>query len=208
MVTRTRFYTPHPSFATPQSLIFRGVLSIVFGFLTLFFPLTTLFALALWFGAYAFVDGVIAATTVLGRSTRRGAWGWRVVEALIGIGTGIAVIVWPGITLIELAGLLAVWLLLTGIAEIYGAAALKRYNQITTRCRALLAAAGMISVFAGLALLLWSGLEVLTLTGLIAAYAWVFGGVITALGVRLRKDQASRSRLSEEAEEEDRPMAA
>jgi uncharacterized membrane protein HdeD (DUF308 family) len=54
--------------------ILRGVLAILFGILVVAWPITGIFTLVIFFGAYAFVEGIFL---ILFGATHRGNWGHR-----------------------------------------------------------------------------------------------------------------------------------
>jgi uncharacterized membrane protein HdeD (DUF308 family) len=167
----------------------RGLAGILFGIITFFAPAISLAALVLLFGAYALVDGVLAIVTAV---RRRGAdrWGLLLVEGLVGIAAGVLTFVWPAITAIALLYVIAAWALVTGAFEI--AAAFRLRKVITGEW--LLALSGIFSIGLGVLLVLFPGPGALAVTIWIGAYAFVFGALLFALGLRLRGLGSPRAR--------------
>jgi uncharacterized membrane protein HdeD (DUF308 family) len=99
-------------------LVLRAVVAIAFVALALASPLETRKVLALLFGAYAFLDGV--GSLVLGwrRAGHDRPWAWFVVAGVVGVVAGSLSIVQPGSVLLGMPTLVALWALLTGVAEI------------------------------------------------------------------------------------------
>jgi uncharacterized membrane protein HdeD (DUF308 family) len=167
----------------------RGLAGILFGIITFVAPGISLAALVLLFGAYAFADGVLAIVSAV---RRRGAdrWWLLLLEGLVGIAAGILTLLWPGITAIALLYVVAAWALVTGAFEI--AAAIRLRKVITHEW--LLALSGVLSVALGVLLVLAPGPGALALVIWIGAYAFVFGALLVALGLRLKGLGSPRAR--------------
>jgi uncharacterized membrane protein HdeD (DUF308 family) len=167
----------------------RGLAGILFGIITFFAPAISLAALVLLFGAYALVDGVLAFVTAV---RRRGAdrWWLLLLEGLVGIAAGVLTFMWPAITAVALLYLIAAWALVTGAFEI--AAAIRLRKAISGEW--LLALSGIFSIALGVLLVLFPGPAALAVTIWIGAYAFVFGALLFALGLRLRGLGSPRTR--------------
>jgi uncharacterized membrane protein HdeD (DUF308 family) len=167
----------------------RGLAGILFGIITFFAPGISLAALVLLFGAYAFADGVLTMITAI---RRRGAdrWWLLLLNGLVGIAAGILTLLWPGITALALLYVIAAWALVTGVLEI--AAAIRLRKAITGEW--LLALSGVLSIALGVMLVLWPRAGALAIVIWIGAYAFVFGVLLLALGLRLRGLGSPRAR--------------
>lgn len=164
-------------------LVVRGIAAILFGIVALVAPGPSLLALVMFWGAYALVDGIFnLANAVRGAHAGR-RWGWLLFEGLVSIGAGVLTFAWPRITALALLTLIAVWALLTGIAEI--AAAIRLRRQI--RGEWLLATGGVLSIVFGVLLLASPGAGALALVWMIGGYAILFGVTLFALGLRLNR---------------------
>ncbi|MFO7565737.1 MAG: HdeD family acid-resistance protein [Enhygromyxa sp.] len=164
------------------AVVTRGIAAILFGVLTFAAPGTTLLAITVLFGIYAIVDGAFDMAFAWRRAHEGRRWGWLVFEGLAGIGIGIAALAWTEITAMAFLTLIAVWALVTGVAEIAAAIRLRRH----IRGEWMLATGGVLSLILGVLLLLFPGAGTMVLMSMIGAYAIVFGLVLVALGVRLR----------------------
>jgi len=163
-------------------LLVRGLLAILLGFLALAWPGPTLYAIIIMFGAFALVDGVFAVMAALLGRTGRIPWWTMLVEGVLGIGAGVVTFAWPGVTGLVLLYVIAFWSVATGIFEI--AAAIRLRREIAGEL--LLALGGMLSILFGILLLVYPAKGILAVVWLIGVYAILFGGMLVALGARLR----------------------
>lgn len=129
-----------------RSLALRGAAAVLFGLLTLIWPNISLLVLVLLFGAYSLLDGafLLVAAAANDPKSRRSP---RVLllQAGIGIITGIVTLVWPAITALALLYLIAAWAVITGALEV--AAAFRLRKEISNEW--LLAVAGGLSILLG-----------------------------------------------------------
>ena len=182
------------TFAQPQimhhswmSLLFRGVLAIIFGIIALAAPGIALFALIIVFGVYAFLDGILAVVVAIQERRILPRWGWLLVEGLAGVALGIVAFVWPGETALILLYIVAAWAIVTGILEIGAAFTVRDW---------LIGLAGILSVAFGVLLIANPGAGILSLLWLVGIYAIIFGALLIghALQLRMRSTEVSRAR--------------
>ena len=170
-------------------LVLRGVIAVLFGLLAFFYPGETLALLVAFFGAYALIDGIIAISFAL-RSPREHVRIWPfVLEGVVGILAGIGAFVWPLATAVALETLVAVWAFVTGVFEV--AAAIRLRKVIANEW--VLGLTGVLSIVAGIALLIWpvAGLGAIILV--VGAYALAFGVLMIVAGIRIRAWGAGRT---------------
>ena len=123
------------------SLLIRGIAAILFGILTFVWPGITVTALVFLFAAYALVDGVVSLAGAVRAAEAHDRWGALLLEGIVGIAAAIVTIVWPGLTAVSLVFVIAVWAIITGVAEIAAAVRLRRHIHGEW----LLALAGVLS---------------------------------------------------------------
>ncbi len=165
-------------------LVIRGVVAIVFGILAVVWPRLTALALALLFGAYALVDGVgmlIEAFRLHDATGRRVAY---LIAGLVGAGVGILTLVWPGITALVLVVMIGVWAIVTGALDIW--AATQRGIDW------MLALVGVLSLVAGVLLLIRPGVGAIAIAQVIGLYALVSGVLILVDVWRARRSPGQR----------------
>jgi uncharacterized membrane protein HdeD (DUF308 family) len=166
--------------------VLRGLLALVFGFVALAYPAAALTALVLMFGIYAFADGVMALVFAFRRGHARR--GWAIFEGITGIGAGLLTLFWPGVTAIALYAFIAARAVFAGIAQIVMAVRLRR----EIRGEAWLIAQGVLGVGFGVLMIALPIAGVIALVALIAAFAFMAGGVWIGLGLELRRFEHRR----------------
>jgi uncharacterized membrane protein HdeD (DUF308 family) len=174
-------------------LVVRGVLALLFGILAFVFPRDALLALVFLFGAYAAVDGIFALVAAFRAVERRMSWWPFVLEGIAGIALAVLTVVWPGITALALLYLIAAWAFATGIFEI--AAAIRLRREI--KGEFWLGLAGVLSIAFAVLAVLFPGRGALAVVWIIATYALIFGVVLVALGLRLRRLYGEERRLQD-----------
>jgi uncharacterized membrane protein HdeD (DUF308 family) len=172
-----------------KSLALRGGAAVLFGIITLVWPGISLLAMVLLFGAFALVHGasyvVAAAFRDPKQERRRGVL--LIVQAGLGIVTGIITFLWPGITALALLYLIAAWALIMGALEI--AASIRLRREINNEW--MLGLSGILSLIVGVLLVLMPGAGALAITWLIGLYALLMGILLLALAFKIRRMLAS-----------------
>lgn len=182
-----------------QWIVARGVLTLILGVVSLLFPISALFAFALVFAGYSFIDGILALVTgVTADRTKGGRWWSLILRGVFGIVIGALFVLWPFLMTVSYAVvstiLLATWAILGGIAEL--SAAIRLRKEIKGEW--LLATSGILLILIGAAIpVLW----ILEPAATLVSYAWMLGiafimigTLLIVLGIRLRRLTAGRSR--------------
>jgi uncharacterized membrane protein HdeD (DUF308 family) len=149
------------------ALALRGVLAIVFGIIALIWPGITVLALAILFGAFVFVNGVML---LVGAYRRRADGGQRpalIVAGVLGVLAGLVTLFWPGVTTLVLVVLFGAWAVVTGLAEIWAA--------VQVRGGWLPALIGAVTVLAGVLILVQPGVGAVALATVLGIYAIIAG---------------------------------
>lgn len=163
-------------------LMVRGVLSVAFGVLALAWPGDTVGFLLLFFGAYAFVDGLFAIGAALTYYHNRRHWWALMAEGLLGVGLGMITLISPAAVAVASVVLIGVWAIATGILELVAALQLRSHidNEIW------LGLSGIVSMVFGVVLLAQPGAGLLALVWIIGGYAILFGCLLIVLSLRVR----------------------
>jgi uncharacterized membrane protein HdeD (DUF308 family) len=163
-----------------------GLLSVVVGVLILVWPGISLYALTILFGAYTLATGIV--NLMVAFRAGGGERGWLVFSSLLGIGVGIAVLVWPNISELALLYVIGAYAIALGIFAVIGAFYLPLDGGDTT----LLVLSGIVSILFGVVMFAEPGTGALAVLALIAAFALVTGftEIAVAIGAKrlLRND--------------------
>jgi uncharacterized membrane protein HdeD (DUF308 family) len=112
-------------------------------------------------------------------------WWLFTLRGVLGITFGILALVFPGPTILSLVLLFSAYMLVDGIFGIISAVRAIRRKENRW---GLLIFEGLLNIAVGIAAFLWPGLTVVAFVWLIAAWAIVSGGLMTAAGSRLNID--------------------
>jgi len=156
--------------------------ALLFGILALPWADLTLARLIILFGAYALVDGI---TALIMAMTSRDLPGFAslLFEAVAGIAAGVFTFLYPGLTSAALLAVIAVWAIMTGIAAIATAIALRRDMAGEWPLPFVV----ILSIVLGGLLMLRSGVGALALALMIALYALISGSTPLLFALRMRQ---------------------
>jgi uncharacterized membrane protein HdeD (DUF308 family) len=167
--------------------LLRGLLALVFGLVALFFPAAAFLSLVLIFGAFAFVDGVFAIISAFTSDAKSENWWWLILEGALGILIGVLTIIQPAAMGEAWLILIAVWAILTGVLEIVTAIRIRK--QIEGEFWMILS--GLISVAFGVLVFINPVSGAFAIGVIVGIYAIIFGVMLIALSLRLRKHNAA-----------------
>lgn len=165
------------------AFILRGILALAFGLLALFAPAFGIAILVGLFAAWALIDGAMSLATGFRSRGKDRSWWLSILEGIVGLVAGVIALLFPVYAAEALVLIIGAWAIVTGVFEII--AAIRLREQITGEL--WLGLAGLASVLYGVVLFLFPGAGALSLVWLIGGFAIVFGGFLTALGLRLRR---------------------
>lgn len=153
-------------------LALRGLAAIAFGVIALVWPSITALALAVLFGLYALATGVLHIMAGLSRHRTREMRSLFLLTGLTGFVIALVTLAWPKVTAFALAVLVGIWAIVVGALDIWAA----------TRWRAarLLTVVGVVSVLAGLLILIRPDVGAVVIAQVIGVYAIVAGVVMVA----------------------------
>ena len=175
----------------------RGVLLLVLGALSFAFPGPALFAFALVFAAYCFVDGVFAFICgVRGARRKEERWWALILAGLLGIAVGVIFVLFPGLGTLAYAlfavALIAGWAVATGVLQIAAAWRLRREIEGEW----LLILSGALTLLLGLALMalliVSPAPTLLSVAWMIGIWALIAGVALLVLAFRLRRHGRTR----------------
>jgi uncharacterized membrane protein HdeD (DUF308 family) len=163
-------------------LLLRGVIAVVFGILAFAEPGISLTVLVLWFGAYAFVDGIATSWIAIAHRRDKENWGVLLLAGLAGIAIGVITWFAPDMTTLGLVFYVALWAIVTGVMELVLAIRLRKEIEGEWS----LGLAGIVAILFGVVLIARPGPGALALLYVIAAFAILFGIAQLVFAFRMR----------------------
>jgi uncharacterized membrane protein HdeD (DUF308 family) len=153
-----------------STLLWRGLLAVVIGIVSVAWPDITVGAVVVLFAVYAF----IAAATDSARAftgDRAGSVVGYLILAVLSFAAGMVALLWPGITALVLTIWVAAWALITGVTEVIMAF----QHRETAGERALWAVSGLVSVGLGVVLFVRPDIGALSLASVFGLFSLVYG---------------------------------
>jgi uncharacterized membrane protein HdeD (DUF308 family) len=112
-------------------------------------------------------------------------WWLFLLRGILGIIFGLIALIFPGPTMLSLVLLFSAYMLVDGIFAIVSAVRAIRRREDRW---GLLIVEGLLNIAVGILAFLWPGITVIAFVILVAAWAIVSGGLMTAAGFRLNVD--------------------
>ena len=164
-------------------ILLRGIVSILFGLIAFARPGASILAIVFVWGVYALADGVIALIAAFRvRNSKKPIWPF-VLIGVLGVGAGITALLMPVAVAAVLLACIAAWAIVVGILQLVAAVRLRKVIEREW----LLALSGVLSVGFGVLLLRNPVAGAVSILWLIASFAIVFGILLVALALRLKR---------------------
>jgi uncharacterized membrane protein HdeD (DUF308 family) len=144
------------------------------------FPGATLAVAVIFIGAYLVVDGVVTVAKAIQVFRSDARWWLLLLEGILSIAVGLAIFVWPGLSILSLAYLVGYWAIISGVLAIMTAVRLRRH--ISGEWFYLLF--GIVSVIFGGFVLFAPAAGLVYIVLMISIYGFVAGAVLIALAIR------------------------
>ncbi|HIY70658.1 MAG TPA: DUF308 domain-containing protein [Candidatus Luteimonas excrementigallinarum] len=164
-----------------------GLLAIVFGVALLLWPTYSVMALVMAFGVLSLADGVVSLASAIRRDLALPRW-LLAAYALVSIGFGIAAFMWPVQLATAMLWVIALWLILAGIARIVFAIQVRKL----IRGEWLLALSGVLALALGILFLARPDIGLVAISVWVGIGALFYGALQILVGMRMR----SRARLT------------
>lgn len=161
--------------------LLRGIVAFVFGLLVFLWPGLSIAVFVLFFGTFAFVDGLLMLLQSV--TVKDGKWWARLIHGILGIAVGAAVFIWPGLTALVLLYIIAFYLIVGGIFQAIAAFEMRK----SIKGELLLIASGILSVIVGVLMVLHPLTGAIALAQAIGLFAIAYGILLAILALRLRK---------------------
>ncbi|WP_405933142.1 HdeD family acid-resistance protein [Streptomyces sp. NBC_00827] len=176
--------------SSPNALLWRGLLAVVIGIVSVTWPGITVGAFVILFAVYAFMSAVTDSGRAFAADRVGPVFGWLLL-ALLSLAAGVIALAWPGITAFALTIWIAVWALATGAMEI--GLAFQRGEKPGERALFLLT--GLVSVALAFVLFVRPDIGAVSLATVFGLFSIVYGAsaVFASFEERRRSTETSRS---------------
>ena len=164
-------------FASPRTLILRGVVTIAFGLLLILWPAVSFRVFVFLFGAFALAEGALLVTGAVWSAPEADGRTAAFTAGSLGILVGVVTFFWPGLTLLAMLWLIALRAVIVGAAELSAATHLAR-QAAGGGATWLLGAAGVLSIAFGAVLVLFPGAGLVAVVWAIGLYAILLGAML------------------------------
>jgi uncharacterized membrane protein HdeD (DUF308 family) len=166
-----------------RMIVLRGALATVAGLIALILPGSTVVALAILFGVFLAIDGLVTVISALRGSKSTSGRRLALLEGALAIAIGVLTFIWPRVTVAVLVILIAAWAILAGVLRLATAVRLGRQGQRDWR----LILTGALAVILGLALAVFNNLGAIAIGALIGVFLLLIGISQFILGIHLRR---------------------
>ncbi|MBV9312667.1 MAG: DUF308 domain-containing protein [Pseudonocardia sp.] len=173
------------------ALLWRGLLAIAIGIVSVVWPGITVAAFVILFAVYAFMVAVNDAARAFS-SDRVGPVAGYLFLALLSLAAGVIAVLWPGITALVLTLWIAAWALVTGIMEVI----LAFWQGETVGERAMWGLGGLVSIALGVVLALAPGVGALSLATVFGLFSIIAGISALVLAAQVRRMRTTAGRLT------------
>jgi uncharacterized membrane protein HdeD (DUF308 family) len=164
-------------------LVVRGVMAVALGVFAFVWPLQTIAALVLVFGATALADGAFAIAASIAGHSITPYWWVLLLQGLLGVGVGVLTLFNPAITAAALLVYIAAWAIGMGVLQVIAAVRLRR--EITGEW--WIALAGVAGIAFGVLLMRNPAEGALAVLWLIGSFALVWGVMLMIGGFDVRR---------------------
>jgi uncharacterized membrane protein HdeD (DUF308 family) len=165
-----------------SSLLWRGLLAVVVGVVSVGWPGITVGAFVILFAVYAFLAAVTDGIRAFA-GDRAGPVVGYLLLALLSVAAGVIALAWPGITALVLTLWVAAWAFVTGVVEV----SMAFRGGEPAGARAMWVLLGLVSVALGVVLAIRPNIGALTLATVFGLFSIIYGVSAIAFGVEVRR---------------------
>ena len=165
------------------SVLLRGILYLVVGFLLVTSTQDAAIVLVQFFGILAIIEGIlIGIAAIVARKELGKSWWHSLVHGLVSFAFGLILLWEPGITVAAVVYLIALWAMIVGAIQLLMAWQIRKETEFEF----LLVITGLISLIFGL-VLFRNPAEVTEFVLVLVGIFMVFSGIaLTVLGIKLK----------------------
>jgi uncharacterized membrane protein HdeD (DUF308 family) len=173
-----------------KSLLWRGLLAIAIGVVSVVWPNITVGAFVILFAVYAFIAAGLDTVRAFS-SDRAGPVIGYLLLAVLSFAAGLIALLWPDITAVALTVLVGVWAVVIGLVEV----ALTFRSGETAGERTMWLLGGLVSIALGVVLFVRPDIGAVSLATVFGLYSIFFGVTALFLSAQARKAGAAAHQL-------------
>ncbi|WP_432838060.1 HdeD family acid-resistance protein [Dactylosporangium sp. CA-092794] len=177
-----------------SSLLWRGLIAIVIGVVSVAWPGITVGAFVILFAVYAFMAAAMETLRAFS-STRVGPVFGYLLLAVLSLIAGIVALAWPGITALVLVVWVGSWAVITGVVEV----ALGFRRGESAGERTMWAITGLVSLGFGIVLFIRPDIGAVSLATVFGLFSIFYGTSAVVLSTQTRKVEAAANKLIDSA---------
>lgn len=167
-----------------KSMLLRALLAVLFGVILLVWPEATTLVLLIAFGIFVIADGVVSIVlSIIGMREKTG-WGFLLFRGILELLIGAITLARPGVTLVALIYVIAIWAIAMGFIEIVACFDF----PFSAGSKVLLVIGGLLWIAIGVLLILFPGSGIVTVILLLGIFSIVLGIVQAVLSILIRKE--------------------
>lgn len=163
-------------------LLIRGILTLLFGLVAVFYVQFTVLAILVWFVFYAITDGVSTIYMSYSHKANNDRWWLGLLSGAFSLIVGVAAFTWPQLTAYLLLVFIAVRAIFEGIIMVVTAVQLRK----EVKGEWLLILGGTVAIIFGLWMLFNPVSGGLALLWIVGMYAIIIGIILIVQAFRLR----------------------
>ena len=178
-------FSLHPSL-TRSDALWRGGIALVLGLVFLIWPGVTIGTALALFAIFCFVDAAFALTRLFSSGRPAGDRVLQVLRTILDVAAAVVVIAWPGPSAEVLTVVIGFYVVVVGVLELYSTStpAVKAAGNT-----GWLVATGVLSIIAGILLIVWPDIGAVTLAVVFGAYLTAYGLIMLVSAARAPKGE-------------------
>jgi uncharacterized membrane protein HdeD (DUF308 family) len=177
-----------------KSLLWRGLLAIAIGVVSVIWPNITVGALVILFAVYAFIAAGLDTMRAFS-SDRAGPVVGYLLLAVVSLAAGLVALLWPNFTAVALTVWVGAWAVVTGIVEV----ALTFRPGETAGERTMWLLGGLVSIALGVVLFIRPDIGAVSLATIFGLFSLFSGVNALVLSAQARQAGATAQRLADSA---------
>jgi len=160
-------------------LLVRGIIAILFGIMAIIWPGITAVALAVLWGIWALIEGVVNLVAAFQKGAA--GKGWKIFFGIVSILAGVIAIIHPFDVAVVLTWILGIWFIVAAVFQGVGA-----FSSTRTQPRWMLLISAVLSLLIGILFVARPGVGVLSIVLWIGIVAIIWGIILilTAFAAR------------------------